>query len=261
MLDGSVRGTNQVLGDGEQAGHNAAAGIAPPEIDAALQFGPPLEAHHLCRGASAKGPTVGDCLSKAALTAQHDAILIAMAANPLDDAGSKRPCAERWLTDTVSLPATDDLAADHPHRPIDVLTIWAEGHQQAVFLLDVTLFRLNCGQIFYDTTTVHFEIDMADEKEPLQGGGLFARPRRRGRSKEGSDTQPQELIAVLVTWNGIAARSRVLLDRRRRDIGAGQGSSARLETQALAVRRRYRHVFTLPGLEHAPAIHDQLRRS
>ena len=210
-LERLVRSINRVLGDDEQVGDGAPAGTAPPdiEIDAAFEFGIPLTARHLWEELGI-GPAVRDCLSKAELTAPHEAALFAMAANRLDDPGSKRACAERWLADTAWLPEATGLAVDQLYRALDVLAVWAEEIERAVFLRAADLFRLDVDLIFYDTTTAYFEIDMADETEQVWGGRLFAPLRRRGHSKEGRDNQPQVIIAMAVTRDGMPVRSWVL---------------------------------------------------
>jgi transposase len=51
--------------------------------------------------------------------------------------------------------------------------------------------------IFYDTT------DEADEEPEEWGGRLFAPLRRRGHNKEGRDNQPQVIIALAMTRDGM----------------------------------------------------------
>ena len=72
------------------------------------------------------------------------------------------------------------------------------------------LFRLDVDLIFYDTTTAYFEIDEPDETEQEFAGRLYAPLRRRGHSKEGRDNQPQVIIALAVTRDGMPVRSWVL---------------------------------------------------
>ncbi len=72
------------------------------------------------------------------------------------------------------------------------------------------LFRLDVDLNFYDTTTAYFEIDDPDEGEQDWAGRLYAPLRRRGHSKEGRDNQPQVIIALAVTRDGMPVRSWVL---------------------------------------------------
>jgi transposase len=79
-----------------------------------------------------------------------------------------------------------------------------------VFLKAADLFRLDVDLIFYDTTTACFEIDEPDEDEQEWAGRLYAPLRRRGHSKQGRDNQPQVIIALAVTRDGMPVRSWVL---------------------------------------------------
>jgi hypothetical protein len=132
-------------------------------------------------------------LTAAELSAPHEAALFAMAANRLDEPGSKLACAERWLPDTAWLPDAHGLKVDQLYRALDVLAVQAEGIEQEVFLRTADLFKLDVDLIFYDTTTAWFTIDEADEE-----GGL----RRRGHAKDGPDGAPQVVIALAVTRDG-----------------------------------------------------------
>ena len=79
-----------------------------------------------------------------------------------------------------------------------------------MFLRAADLFRLDVDLIFDDTTTAYFEIDEPDEGPEPWGGKLYAPLRQRGHSKEGRDGQPQVVIALAVTRDGMPVRSWVL---------------------------------------------------
>jgi hypothetical protein len=128
--------------------------------------------------------------------------VFAMAANRLDDPVSKLACAERWLPDVAWLPDASGLAVDQCYRALDFLAVWADEIEREVFLKAADLFRLDVDPIFYDTTTAYFEIDEPDEDEQQL--------RKRGHSKEGRDNQPQVIIALAVTRDGMPVRSWVL---------------------------------------------------
>ena len=133
-----------------------------------------------------------------------------MAANRLEDPSSKLACAERWLPDIAWLPEAAGIAVDQLYRALDFLAVWSEEIERAVFLRTADLFRLDVDLIFYDTTTAYFEIDDPDEDEQEFAGRLYAPLRRRGHSKEGRDNQPQVIIALAVTRDGMPVRSWVL---------------------------------------------------
>ena len=61
-----------------------------------------------------------------------------------------------------------------------------------------------------DTTTAYFGIDEPDETEQEFADRRYAPQRRRGHSKEGRDNQPQVIIALAVTRDGMPVRSWVL---------------------------------------------------
>src|SRR5690348_16969448 len=136
--------------------------------------------------------------------------LFAMAAQRLDDPGAKLGCATRWLPDIAWLPEARDLTLHQFSRALDFLAGWSDQIERAVFLRAADLFRLDVDLIFYDTTTAYFEIDEPDEHCELWGGKLFAPLRQRGHNKEGRDNQPQVIIAMAVTRDGMPVRSWVL---------------------------------------------------
>jgi hypothetical protein len=156
------------------------------------------------------GAAIRRCIAEGGLTAPHEAALFAMAANRLDTPGSKLACAERWLPDVGFLPDAAGLAVDQLYRALDFLAVWSDRIEHEVFLQAADLFRLDVDLIFYDTTTAYFEIDEADEDPEEWGGRLFAPLRRRGHNKEGRDNQPQVIIALAVTRDGMPVRSWVL---------------------------------------------------
>jgi hypothetical protein len=156
------------------------------------------------------GMAIRRCITDGGLTAPHEAALFAMAANRLEQPGSKLACATRWLPDVAFMPDADGLAVDQLYRALDFLAVWSDRIERDVFLQAADLFRLDVDLIFYDTTTAYFEIDEADEQPEEWGGKLYAPLRRRGHSKEGRDNQPQVIIALAVTRDGMPVRSWIL---------------------------------------------------
>jgi Transposase DDE domain len=195
-----VNSINRVLNEDE-----AVASTTPPpaipeiEIEQVLELGVVLAARSLWED-----------IAEGELTAPHEAALFAMAANRLDVPGSKLACAARWLPDVAFLPDAAGLGVDQLYRALDFLAVWSDRIEREVFLKTADLFRLDVDLIFYDTTTAYFEIDDADEQTEEWGGRLFAPLRRRGHSKEGRDNQPQVIIALAVTRDGMPVRSWVL---------------------------------------------------
>src|ERR1700760_2213731 len=203
-----VSSINRVLDAGEGLARGTQA-IPEIDIDKVFDLGVVLTARSLWEELGI-GPAIRDCTARASLTAPHETALFAMAANRLEDPVSKLACAERWLPDIAWLPEAAGIAVDQLYRALDFLAIWSDEIERAVFLKTADLFRLDVDLIFYDTTTAYFEIDDPDEDEQEFAGRLYAPLRRRGHSKEGRDNQPQVIIALAVTRDGMPVRSWVL---------------------------------------------------
>ena len=156
------------------------------------------------------GEAIRTRMTRAGLTAPHEIALFAMAAQRLDDPASKLSCATRWLPDVAWLPEADGIAVDQLYRALDFLAVWSEEIERDVFLRAADLLRLDIDLIFYDTTSAYFEIDEPDEDGETLAGKLYAPLRQRGHSKEGRDGQPQVIIALAVTRDGMPVRSWVL---------------------------------------------------
>ena len=110
-----------------------------------------------------------------------------MAAQRLEDPGSKLGCATRWLPDIAWLPEADGLAVDQLYRALDFLAVWSEEIERDVLLCGGRPVRLDVDLIFYDTTTAYFEIDEPDENAERGAADRYAPLRQRGHSKEGRD--------------------------------------------------------------------------
>jgi len=206
-LDRLVKSINRVLeADEAPSGAGAAAEI---DIERVFEFGVPLVARALWEELDI-GPAIRRCVAKGELTAPHETALFAMAANRLEDPGSKLSCASRWLPDIAWLPDAAGLKVDQLYRALDFLTMWADQIEHDVFLRSADLFKLDVDLIFYDTTTAYFEVDEPDDEPQEWGGRLFAPLRRRGHNKEGRDNQPQVIIALAVSRDGMPVRSWVL---------------------------------------------------
>src|SRR5271166_5558736 len=203
-----VNSINRVLDQGE-AVTTGTPELPPIEIEHVFELGVVLAAGGLWEDLGI-GAAIRRCLADGGLTAPHEAALFAMAANRLDAPGSKLACAARWLPDVTFLPDAVGLAVDQLYLALDFLAVWSDRIEREVFLQAADLFRLDVDLIFYDTTTAYFEIDEADEDSEEWGGRLYAPLRRRGHSKEGRDNQPQVIIALAVTRDGMPVRSWVL---------------------------------------------------
>jgi hypothetical protein len=141
--------------------------------------------------------------------APHEAALLAMTAQRLARPGSKLACHKRWL-ERVWLPAARDLSLDQLYRALDVLAEHGDAIEEEVFWHSIDLFKLDVDLVFYDATTAWFECDDEDVAPESWRGLTFAPLRKRGHSKEGRDNDPQVVIALAVTRDGMPVRSWVL---------------------------------------------------
>ena len=140
------------------------------------------------------------------MQAPHEAALFAMAAQRLDRPGSKLACHERWL-DRVWLPEAKDLGLYQLYRAMDLLAEHGDAIEEEVFWNSADLFKLDVDLVFYDATTAWFETDDEDVASHEWRGLNFEPLRKRGHSKEGRDNDPQVIIALAVTREGVPVRS------------------------------------------------------
>jgi hypothetical protein len=203
-----VDSINRVLDQGDAVTRGAQE-IPQIELDRVFELGVVLAARTLWEDLGIAA-AIRRCIAEGELTAPHEAALFAMAANRLEQPGSKLACATRRLADVAFLPDAEGLSVDQLYRALDFLAVWSERIEREVFLQAADLFRLDVDLIFYDTTTAYFEIDEADEQPEEWGGKLHASLRRRSHNKEGRDNQPQVIVALAVTRDGIPVRSWVL---------------------------------------------------
>lgn len=140
------------------------------------------------------------------LKAPHVAALLAMAIQRLDRPGSKRACHERWL-ERVWLPEARDLSLGQLYRALDLLAEHGDAIEQEVFWNSADLFKLDVDLVFYDATTAWFETDEEDIASHQWRSLTFEPLRKRGHGKEGRDNDPQVVVALAVTREGVPVRS------------------------------------------------------
>src|SRR5918911_4866535 len=202
-LVASIRRVLEGEGGGPVATETAsAAGIA---IEASFGLG----VVHVAEALWARlgiGEAIQAELGERQLTAPHATALLAMVAQRLDRPGSKLACHERWL-DRVWLPEARDLGLHQLYRALDLLAEHGDAVEQAVFWRAADLFKLDVDLVFYDATTAWFETDEEDVAGREWRGLTFEPLRRRGHSKEGRGHDPQVVIALAVTRDGVPVRS------------------------------------------------------
>jgi len=210
-LERLVRSIRRVL-DADGGGVAPAADARGPEraieIEASFELGVVHVVERL-RARLGIGRAIAARLAAEQLQAPHEAALLAMAAQRLARPGSKLACHERWL-DRVWLPAARGLALDQLYRALDILAEHGDAIEAEVFWHGVGLFKFDVDLVFYDATTAWFECDEEDVAGHEWRGLTFAPLRKRGHSKEGRDNDPQVIVALAVTRDGMPVRSWVL---------------------------------------------------
>lgn len=137
--------------------------------------------------------------------------LFAMVANRALRPYSKLYCHEQWLPEEVFFPGREKLELHHLYSAMDFLEAHKEEIEKAVYFRMADLLNADVDLIFYDTTSLHFEIDEEDE-EPTRGSkpaGEREYPalRERGKSKNGRGDVPQIVVGLAVTRDGLPVRS------------------------------------------------------
>jgi hypothetical protein len=208
-LERLVRSIRRVLdGDGSAPAADASGRERAIEIEASFDLGVVHVATELWARLGI-GQAIATRLAADERRAPHEAALLAMTAQRLARPDSKLGCHERWL-DQVWLPEARDLALDQLYRALDILAEHGDAIEQEVFWHGVDLFKLDVDLVFYDATTAWFECDDEDVAPESWRGLTFAPLRKRGHSKEGRDNDPQVIIALAVTRDGMPVRSWVL---------------------------------------------------
>lgn len=121
--------------------------------------------------------------------------IFAMVANRCLAPSSKLCCYETWLAEDVYFPEGKKLKLHHLYRAMDLLDRNKEAIEEAVYWYIGDLLNLDVDLIFYDTTSIYFEIDEEDDLK------------RRGHSKDGRGDRPQIVVGLAVTRDGIPVKS------------------------------------------------------
>jgi transposase len=137
--------------------------------------------------------------------------LFAMVANRTSKPCSKLYCRQQWLPEEVFLPGKEKLELQHLYRAMDFLEAHKAHVEREVFFHMADLMNADVDVIFYDTTSLHFEIDEEDSA-PRLGNKLAGRQkyealRKRGHSKNGRSDVPQLVVGLAVTRDGLPVRS------------------------------------------------------
>ena len=127
--------------------------------------------------------------------------LFAMVAHRACAPSSKLHCHEQWLAEDVRIQGCGELKLHHLYRAMDFLHAHKAALEEGLYYRVADLLNLDVELVFYDTTSLHFEIADEDAEAP-EGPPL----RKRGHSKNGRSDAPQVLVGLAVTREGFPVR-------------------------------------------------------
>lgn len=161
------------------------------------------------------GEVIGEVLGKRKFDFDVERALFVMVANRALAPSSKLYCYEQWLGEDVHIEGTQGLKLQHLYRGMDFLEANKEAIEKAIYFRMADLLNLDVEIVFYDTTSLHFEIDEPDRGvgpeqtvrgSQLAGAKTYRALRKRGHSKNGRFDAPQIVIGLAVTRDGFPVR-------------------------------------------------------
>jgi len=177
--------------------------------------------------------------------------LFAMVANRVCAPASKLYCFSQWLAEDVRIAGTGPLELQHLYRAMDFLEAEKAAIERAIYFRVADLLSLDVDLLFYDTTSLHFEVDDEDQGvgpddvvrgAEAAGAKHYAAPRKRGYSKNGRGDARENRGRACGHPRWLAGtplgvpRQHGRCEHRR----AGQSGSQGLAALALCVRGRRR---------------------
>lgn len=140
----------------------------------------------------------------------------AMVANRCCAPTSKLYLFEQWLREDVRIDGCGELELHHLYRSMDFFESNKEQFEKDLFFRIADLFSLDVDLVFYDTTTLHCEVDEEDAGgvegavivgSKLAGGRRYEALRQRGMSKNKRSDVPQVVVGMAMTRDGLPIRS------------------------------------------------------
>jgi transposase len=186
------------------------ADVAPPGEAIELEWARPLGVVHVARALWEElgiGDVLRSCERRWSRRAPHELALFAMVANRLCEPLSKLACHDHWVPERVYCPEAEGLTLDQLYFALDFLDTHIEAVEREIFFRTADLFRADVDLIFWDTTSVYFEIDEEDDGEETRHGTTLPPLRKRGHNKEGHDGDPQVVVGLALTRDGLPVRS------------------------------------------------------
>jgi hypothetical protein len=161
------------------------------------------------------GEVIREVLAERKFDFDVERALFAMVANRALAPSSKLYCYEQWLGEDIRIEGTQALRLQHLYRAMDFLEANKEAIEKAIYFRMADLLNLDVEIVFYDTTSLHFEIDEPDHGvgpndevhgSALAGQKIYRALRKRGHSKNGRFDAPQIVIGLAVTRDGFPVR-------------------------------------------------------
>jgi hypothetical protein len=184
--------------------------VAPPGEAIELEWARPLGVIHVAR-ALWEALGIGDVLRSGERRwrrrAPHELALFAMVANRLCEPLSKLACHDHWMPERVYFPEAEGLTLEHLYFALDFLDTHIEAVEREIFFRTADLFRADVDLIFWDTTSVYFDTDEEDADEETRRGKTLPPLRQRGHNKEGHAGDPQVVVGLALTRDGLPVRS------------------------------------------------------
>ena len=158
---------------------------------------------------------IGERLDERKFEFSIERALFAMVANRACAPSSKLYCHEQWLAEEVRIEGCESLELHHLYRAMDWLEAHREALEEGLYFRMADLLNLDVEVVFYDTTSLHFEVDEEDtgvgeddEVRGARGAGAkrYGALRKRGRSKNGRGDVPQVMVGLAVTRDGFPVR-------------------------------------------------------
>jgi hypothetical protein len=150
---------------------------------------------------------LADAARKSKTAQPFERAIFAMVANRALSPYSKLYTHEQWLREDVYLRGAEAIELQHLYRGMDFLEKHKADLERAVYFNAADLTRADVDLIFYDTTSLHFEVDEEDEVELGKNGRAYEPARKRGHSKNGRTDAPQIVVGLAVTRDGLPVRS------------------------------------------------------
>ena len=110
-----------------------------------------------------------------------------MVANRVCQPESKLGVWARWL-ETVYLPRCQTLSLHQMYEAMDLLQKHSTEVEEAIFFRTASLMELEVDLVFYDTMTISFSIDIAEETGSDSCYGSMVDPRTAAGCGIGSDS-------------------------------------------------------------------------